>query len=158
MRSDQANLDMQAFTDRQSIQQKIIRGASWAVGVLCLAVTLYVWHYQALDVEGRITRRFAHRIEHVQPAILNRLVSYQDALRGLQGLFIASASIDRKAWRRYIAALHLDQRYPGITALGFIAHVPREELAAFEASIRADGMPRFQVQSAGEGDTYFPVT
>ncbi len=81
-------------------------------------------------------------------AVTAELERSENALRGLRGLFVASDSVRRADFRRYVEALQLPERYPSLRGLTFVASVPPGDVAGFTAAQRADHAPGFTVRRA----------
>jgi len=123
-------------------------GAAW--GLLVAVVVAAAWgaHLATENAHARSRSRFELQVERLHGAIVTRLGAYQDVLRGTQGLYAASRSVERGEWRAYVDGLAIAEHYPGLTALGFVAAVPADGLAAFVAATRADDAPDFTVAPA----------
>lgn len=62
---------------------------------------------------------FDYRVEQLATRIEAELQSYEQALRGVVGLFHASDAVDAEEFRGYVQALQVAQRYPGMQGIGF---------------------------------------
>ena len=78
-------------------------------------------------------------------------------LRGVSGLFAASASVEGGEFRAYVAALRAAERYPGVQGIGFAQLVPEGALPAFVEAARAAGEAGYQVRPEGARPVYAPV-
>lgn len=54
-------------------------------------------------------------------SIKQHMVSYEQVLRGVQGLFTASDAVNHSQFRDYVATLRVDENYPEIQGIGFAA-------------------------------------
>lgn len=114
---------------------------------------------------AKAARRFEEDGNALVGAIQNRLLHYAEAMRGTQGIFMHGDPPNRAEWGAYMDVLALPERYPGARSLAWIPCIPREHLAAFEASMRAQGLLSFRVWDLqggpagplGERDTYHPI-
>ena len=124
---------------------------------LGLALTFSLWRSadekarQALDVE------FQAQSNKVAMHVENRLQANIQVLRGVAALFAASTDVDRLAFRTYVEALHLEERYPGILGVGFSLRLTPVELASHTAAIRREGFADYQVKPEGERDSYSSI-
>jgi len=82
---------------------------------------------------------------------------YEQVLKGAEGLFTASESVERDEFHDYVAGLDINQRYPGIRALGYIAAVPPGQLDAFIAGNRRRGVPDFTITPPVNPGTPLPL-
>ncbi len=83
------------------------------------------------DYQGR---EIALRIEQ-------RLIAYEQVLRGVRGLYIASNKVSRNEFRDYAANLNLTEHYPGIQGVGFSLIIPPQQKARHIEAIRKEGFP-----------------
>ena len=121
-------------------------GVAWVVLGLCLLVTFLSWQVSLSQLHRRGRERFQRHIEQVTEAIQTRMQAYEQVLKGTEGLFAASEQVKRTEWHDYIQSLDINQRFPGIRALGFVAHVSHENLNRFIADNRKDGLPDYGVR------------
>lgn len=120
--------------------------AEWAprrltVGLtLCLA-TAFIATGIAQAVrwdEERARTAFERDADNATAAFQARLQEPLHALQALRGVFIASSQVTQQELQRAIRAW-LD---PGnVVAMGWSERVPRTDVAAFEARVRAEGLP-----------------
>ncbi len=142
--------------------QAFYRRGSTALVVLLLGLLLTA--LAAFTVAGQLEReermRFESAARSAQAAVVTRIEDYADVLRGLGGLFAASESVSREAFRRYFANLDLAQRYPGIQVIHYSQRISAAERPEFEARIRRDtsvdprGYPGFAIRPSGERSEY----
>jgi diguanylate cyclase (GGDEF)-like protein len=100
--------------------------------------------------------QFERRTETAESAIRTRLLSYEQILRSGAARISSSPSIARREWRDFIAHLQLEERFPGIQAIGYAERVKPAELAAHVKRVRAD-VSDYEVRPAGEREEYFPI-
>jgi PAS domain S-box-containing protein len=130
-----------------------------ALAALVVPLALTLWG--AAAARGHLQRqreeRFARRADQIAAAVTERVASYEQLVRGGVALFTASDRVTRREWRNYVASLQIEEKYPGLRALGFITRVPDDQVAAFEARLRADGvlLPVRPLLDHGE---HYPVT
>ena len=100
--------------------------------------------------------QFERRTETAESAIRTRMLSYEQILRSGAARIASSPSISRREWRDFITHLQLEERFPGIQAIGYAERVRFEELAAHVKRVRAD-IPDYEVRPNGERSDYFPI-
>lgn len=132
--------------------------AVWAVPAVLLAMTAWAFVTVRADHQRAAQTQFASRGEEVADAIETRVAIYEQMLRGGLGLFRGSQAVTREEWHDYVAALEVDRRFPGIQGMGYAVYIRGAERAAFEAAVRAEGLPDFAIQPPGERDVHIPVT
>ena len=74
---------------------------------------------QALNEESL---RFELRVQEIASALRNRVLDYEQVLKGAVALFHASRKVERSEWAAYVRTLDLQASYPGIRAIGY-AHL-----------------------------------
>ncbi|HEX8785155.1 MAG TPA: CHASE domain-containing protein, partial [Telluria sp.] len=79
-------------------------------------------------------------------------------LQATRGFLRGSLDLSHPAFADYFAVLRLNERFPGIEALGIAAIIPPDRIAAHEAAVRADGYPDYSVKPPGPRDFYTSVT
>lgn len=133
------------------------RIAAAYVAAFFLALTLAGWHLAREQEQQGLANHFHARAAEIPLRIESRLSGYEQVLRGGAGFLSASDVVNRAEWRNYIAALNLDERYPGIQGVGFARRVSPDELSAHQAAIRAEGFPEYRLWPAGARDEYTAI-
>ena len=130
------------------------RRAPWAALMLSLSVTLVGW--AAADHYVREQRRhyFSDEVNYAQELIADRVRNYEQVLLGTAGLVDASNDVSADEWQSYYLALRLEERFPGVQGLGYVAHVARQDKPMFYQSLRHDGLEKLQIRPAGERPDY----
>lgn len=131
--------------------------SAWAVLLVYLLLALVAWYGLRMQAVKNAERQFEMHVHDVTDSIEERLRQHEQILLGGEGLFVASESVDRAAWRTYIERLHLKENYPGIQGVGFIKIIKPADLQAHIAAIRAEGFPGYTVHPPGERSLYAPV-
>jgi diguanylate cyclase (GGDEF)-like protein len=141
-------------TARRRFKLLLFPGLVLALG---LGLTFGLWDgtrreaAQALEQELQLLAdKIAYRIE-------DRLGDHVQVLGGVVGFFDASVLVTRLELHRYVAALHLEKRYPSIQGIGFSELIPAERKAAHTAAIRGEGFPEYEIRPSGERSFYAPV-
>jgi signal transduction histidine kinase len=128
--------------------------SAWLGLLICLLLTALAWQlarrYDALEREAR----FRMESEEVRRAIANRMQVYVTGLEQARGLFSASGLVTREEFRTYVQNMELDELYPGVLGVGFIARVRAGEKSAFERRVRSEGLPDFRIWPETQGDAY----
>lgn len=129
----------------------------WMILGISLAITIQGYKYVHSMQEKHARERFGYETQDASQKVFRRLHEYEMALRGGVGLFQASHTVTRLAWRDYVAALRIDQYYPGIQGIGFSQIIQPRDKEAHERSIRAEGFPEYSIRPAGERDLYSAI-
>ncbi|MCZ2174912.1 MAG: PAS-domain containing protein [Burkholderiales bacterium] len=145
-----------AFADRP-LAPFALAAILLAVG---LALTLLAHRLVAEQHERETRQRFDTRAGIVFNEIGERLGDYRNIILGLQGLFLASPQVDRKAFNLYYRSLLLENQLSGLEALAFQRLVRHRDKAAFVDRVRHDraldshGYPTFDIRPEGERPEY----
>jgi PAS domain S-box-containing protein len=137
--------------------RRVALAATAAVLALGLAVTGAAWRAAVVTEERELRQEFALLVRDVETRIAERAAAHEQILRSAAALFGLSPGVGRGAFRDYVAALHLEDHYPGIEGIGFVPLVRPARLAALEEAVRREGYPDFAVTPAGRRDAYAPV-
>lgn len=122
--------------------------------------TMSTWMASHTSTEStRIANeRFGFNVSEAQVAIRQRLMAYQQVLRGGVGLFAATGNqVTREEWRAYVNTLAIDKYYPGIQGIGFSKHIAAQRRNAHVLAIRSGGLPDYQIKPGGERDEYTSI-
>src|SRR5205085_12346293 len=101
--------------------------------------------------------RFRYKFTEAQIEIQQRLLAYEQILRGAVALFAASTEVTRAEWRAFVRTLQIEKNFLGIQGIGFSEWVPTDELAAHVQKVRSEGFPDYAVRPAGERAEYAPL-
>ena len=132
---------------------------AWLVLVIGVAASTAAWLFTVSRVEIAARSKFDATVADAQSAIRKRLQSYDDVLRGLQGLFLVTPRVTRDGFGRYIDNLSLEHR-EAIRSISYSQRVPAETMTAFVDQVRRDtsrdprGFPDFVVKPPGGRPEY----
>lgn len=125
---------------------------------LSLGATTMAWRVGAEAAQAAQQQRFEHQALQLAAAIEQRLRGYVDALRGAQGLFAASESVEADEWQRYWDQVDLSSRYPAVVGVGYAAGIEARERGDFEGAMAAGRRGGFRIWPSGQRERYFPIT
>lgn len=125
--------------------------------VLSLGLTYMLWEDAQKNALKELKASFIFRQLEAAEKVNQRMLDYDQMLRGLRGLFRASESVNREEFREYFKALNIFERYKGIQALGFVEHVPVDEKNRHIAKIQQEGFPNYQIWPDTPRQNYAPV-
>jgi PAS domain S-box-containing protein len=123
------------------------------VGLPLLATTVLVGIGIAQVAHWRLEREdaaFEHEAFNANAALSAKLTQPLSALQGLKGVYASSEDVTRDEFRH--ASEDWLQGDVALRALGWSERLRAEEIADFEARMRAEGLPRFRVKNRGAGD------
>ncbi len=130
---------------------------SGLVLALGLGLTYGLWQTNRTEAERALNEEFQFWADKVAYGIADRLGGHVQVLRGVVGLFHASISVSREEFRRYVEALRLEDRCPGIQGVGFSVFVPADQKSEHVAVVRREGLPDYDIRPEGERVLYAPV-
>lgn len=126
----------------------------WLMLLAGVLLTQYLYHVSLTTAEQLLQEKFAYQTRDIAQRIELRMAAYEQVLRGVDGLFAASQTVERDEFYNYISGLDLDEHYPGIQAIGYSQLIPAQEKNRHIAAIRQQGFPEYTIHPAGERDYY----
>ena len=129
----------------------------WLVLAVLLTITYEFWKIAQRNVTQELQTYFDFRVREANSRIEQRMMAYEQVLRGAEGLFAASTSVERDEFRAYVSTLRLEQNYPGIQGVGFSLIVPAAQKDKHTAAIRKEGFPAYAIRPEGERDPYTSI-
>ncbi|WDQ17883.1 sensor histidine kinase [Rhodopirellula sp. P2] len=130
---------------------------AWGILAISLAVTAIAWYLSSQYIRNHASDRFLFRVSEMEVSIEQRMLEYEQVLRGGVGLLEASEDVSRDEWRIYFENSRFQEYYPGIQGVGFSRVVDADDKDAFVESIRAEGFPDFDIRPAGPRDRYTAI-
>ena len=124
---------------------------------LSLGLTYVLWEDAHRNALKELQANFVFRQLEAAEKVNQRMLDYDQMLRGLRGLFRASENVNRDEFREYFTALNITERYKGIQALSFVDYVSHAEKSQHIAEIRQDGFPKYQIWPTTLRPSYAPV-
>ena len=124
---------------------------------LSLGMTYALWQDARHSAVKELQVEFAHRTLEAAEQVRQRMLNYDQMLRGLRGLFNASVHVDRNEFREYCATLNLAERLKGVQALAFIRRVEDSEKTRHIADVRNEGFPEYRIWPDAKRAYYTPV-
>ncbi len=130
---------------------------AWITLIVMLFATVIAWLYTQNNIEKDTKQKFNHNINEISLAITDRMLTYEQVLRGALGLFYASDSVTRKDWENYVKNLKINEKYPGVFGIGFSKIVNKEKKDELIKEIRAEGFPYFRIWPEYEREIYTAI-
>lgn len=127
------------------------------VFAVSLGVTWLAWqheqHNAARDQEAALDFTLRANIGRITQG----MAAYQQMLRGVQGLFAASAEVEPYEFRAYVEALQLDANFSGIDGIGILPAVLPAARDTHVAMMRRRGYADYSIRPAGARELYAPL-
>lgn len=130
---------------------------AWVTLIISFLLTFLLWRHSKIDSEKDARRHFDHRVSEIRLELQQRMLAYEQVLRGAAGLFAASQEVDREEWKTYVDNLRIDMAYPGIQGIGFSKVIAPEEKAAHVKKIRSEGFTAYKVWPEGERSIFTSI-
>lgn len=128
--------------------------ATLAIG---LFLTTIAWRDAATNVAEEDRARFHQEAVDILQVLQARMATYEQVLRGVKGLFLASDNVSRGEFRTFTEQLALDQHYPGILGIAFAVSIAPDQLDQHLATVRAEGFPHYQLSPQGARESYTAI-
>ncbi|MEK1941524.1 MAG: CHASE domain-containing protein [Pseudomonas sp.] len=125
--------------------------------LVSLGVTYWLWHHEQRNALIDRLETADYNLREATGSIDQRIATYEQVLRGVQGLFAASDQVRREEFKTYLDSLQLGADYAGLEGIGFVQWTARADLPALIADQRQSGIADYQVRPEGERDFYAPV-
>ncbi len=150
---------LQAKAFKHPIKNQVLHAplVAWAILAISLGITLVVWNVVKSGVEQASQHDFKNVSDEVRGAIEQRMLAYEQVLRGGLGLFHASNEVSREEWKAYVDALKIETTFPGIQGIGFSLKLRPDELKRHIQKIRAEGFADYAIRPAGEREEYTAI-
>jgi diguanylate cyclase (GGDEF)-like protein/PAS domain S-box-containing protein len=123
-----------------------------------LAITWLIFDYERQSNNKEIKSQFDFALRDTVGRIEQRMASYEQMLRGVQGLFATTDEWERAPLHDYAALLPLGPSFSGVQAIGFVQYVPTAGKDAHIADMRQRKVPKYAILPEGEREVYAPVT
>lgn len=125
--------------------------------VMALLVTLLLWDGSSRRSEAAAADRFLLQSNEISSLVTARMANYEQVLRGLKGLFLASEYVSKEAFAKYHDSLKLQEEYPGIMGLAFAPKVDRTNIASHYAMAAREKLEGYQIWPEVDREVYAPV-
>src|SRR5512133_573886 len=122
-----------------------------------LGVTWLLWNHERQVSRNQVRSQFDFALREAVSRVEQRMASYEQMLRGVQGLFATTDAADRDKFRDYVSALQLDANFSGIQAIGLAEWVTGSGKDAHLAAMRRLGFADYAIYPLGERENYAPV-
>ncbi|MBS0444952.1 MAG: CHASE domain-containing protein [Proteobacteria bacterium] len=97
------------------------------VGAASLAITLGLWRHERALEEASLRASFDAGVRQTATRVEQRMAGYEQMLRGMQGLFMASDPVTRDDFRAYVDALLGGTDFAGLRSIAFAARVRKPD-------------------------------
>ncbi len=130
---------------------------AWMVLALALAASFGAWRYVDQRDRQAAERQFELMASDLAERIHRRMLHHAQVLFGVAGLFEVDGQVSRSEFQTYFQRLRLSEHYPGILGVGFAPLLAPQQVAPFEAGVRAEGFVNFRLHPSGSRRLYSAV-
>ncbi len=131
--------------------------STWLILFAGLTLSLWAWWFTHQAVVRQVEVLFESRSDRIAAAARDRMLAYEQVLRGGVALFLASDDVTREDWHHYVSELRVDRYYPGIQGLGFAIRLTPDQVVPHEATVRAEGFLDYRVWPEDERAEYTAI-
>lgn len=118
----------------------------WLLLGICLTASFIGWHLARVETSAREQADFEVRVSQITSRIQERMLAYEQVLHSTRGFFATQPAATAHQWRNFVAHLSLDQFYPGINGLGFVAYLPTAAVATYTNASGGEAREDLSVQ------------
>lgn len=129
----------------------------WFVLMMTLGVTWFTWDHERQNASHALRSQFDFALRETVSRVEQRVLGYEQMLRGVQSLFATTPLKNRAALHDYVETLQLDANFSGIQAIGVVAWVSKQDKAAHLVNMRSAGFPDYVIDPDGPREVYAPI-
>ena len=107
-----------------------------------------LWKHREVQSDARAQVEFS--TQRISADVSRRFTQAVYGLNGARGVYAASESVNRAAFRAYVESRDMPKEIPGVRGFGFVQRVQRLDLDAFLRAERADGAPQFVLRQLSD--------
>jgi diguanylate cyclase (GGDEF)-like protein len=102
-----------------AIREALRSPIPWVVLSAAIALTATAWFAVERGRHEEARQRFERRTEIATVAVRTRMLAYEQVLRAGAARVASDREVTPADWRRFIAHLQLERRFPGIRSIGY---------------------------------------
>src|SRR5215471_18499650 len=110
------------------LRPRSVAAVALAIG---LGATLWAWFIAGRQVEREGRAKFEQQSSLAAGLLERRIQRYIDALYGLEALAYHDQTLSRTEFGRYVSALELGKRFPGVQAVQLVRRITDDERDEF---------------------------
>ncbi|MGE4318475.1 MAG: PAS domain S-box protein [Deferribacterales bacterium] len=118
----------------------------YLVFIIFLAFSVFLYHESNVSLRNDINKTLSLNSKDMVNAVVSRMSTYEQVLRGGEGLYVANDyEVSRSMWQNYISRLRLQDKFPGMQAVGFTKIVWKKDAAEHIYRMRASGIKDYEI-------------
>jgi len=122
-----------------------------------VALTALGWYGLERNRHAEARSQFERRTDTALAAVRARVLGYEQVLRSGAARMASSPAVSREEWRDFVGYLQLDERFPGIQAMGYAPVVNDWQKPTHLQGVRESGAPEYDIRPPGERSVYAPA-
>ncbi len=122
-----------------------------------LGITWAAWDHEREASRHELLSQFNFELGDAVTRIEQRMAAYEQFLRGVQALFVATGRMDRARFRDYVNSIASDANFSGIQAIGVVEWVPAARRDDHLATMRTTVDDAYRIVPAGARESYAPI-
>jgi len=123
----------------------------WLVLVITLGVTWFAWDHERQATHKALRSQFDFALRETVSRIEQRVLEYEQMLRGVQSLFATTHLNNRLAVHDYVDTLQIDAN------IGVVQWVLAQRRLEHLVTLHAAGLPNYAIQPDGLREAYAPI-
>ncbi len=127
------------------------------VFVLLLGFTLFAYRITQANLDRAEALQFENEVQKTFSLLHESLSVYENLVFAAKGFVEGSKKIERTEWETFGKDVDLIERYPGLSAIGYIERVAAGGKKAFLEEMRQEGFPDAAIYPEGEREEYWVV-
>lgn len=127
------------------------------VFAISLAATILAWQHERDNAQRDLQSAIDFQLHQTTSRIEQRMASYEEILRGIQGLFAATDNLHRNDFTNYVQSLQLGADFSGLQAIELTRLVPSAQVDAVNRQMLQEGLSNFHIWPEGQRALYAPI-
>ena len=111
--------------------------------LLALGLVVVFFGYARTAEHARITRAFERQASALATTVQESLTGYLEVLHAVESYYASTHTVSRPKFHTFVQRFFT--HHPGIQALSWVRWVRDAERAAYEAALRSEGAPAFEI-------------
>lgn len=124
---------------------------------MAMAITLLLWVHEQESVRRSRKANLDFNLREVASRIEQHMASYEQMVRGVNGLLADGDHLNRPRFKAYVSSLALGPNFSGVEGVGFSKLVPSREMKSHTQALRNSGLTRYQIFPEGDREQYAPI-
>jgi len=128
------------------------------VFLVLLTFAVISWRSAETTLQAQKNQTITEKMDTLEDTIKNRIQTSEVLLRAGSGLFDASEGVSAHEWSQLYGKFDVQQKFAGVSAIGYAPVVQAPDKAAFETVLRAENNnPSLSITPPGDRPLYVPI-